>query len=80
MRAMQYNGYVDIQQESVLCVLQSKMGLRQKVIISQLRSNIKSLTLGFVLVATMIFPVVTKAEPPVLELPITARSAAPAGW
>jgi len=73
MRAMQYNGYVDIQQESVLCVLQSKMGLRQKVIISQLRSNIKSLTLGFVLVATMIFPVVTKAEPPVLELPIDCQ-------
>ena len=73
MRAMQYNRCVVIQQESVWCVLQSKIGLGLKVVISQLRSHLGLLTFGFVLAVTTVFPSVSKAEPPILELPIDCQ-------
>ncbi len=49
------------------------MGLVLKVVISQLRSNVKTLALSSVLAATMVFPSVSKADAPVLELPIDCQ-------
>lgn len=73
MRAMQYKGCAVIQQESVWCVLQSNIQLDFTSAISQLRSHFKVYTLGSVLAVAMVLPAVSKAEPPVLELPIDCQ-------
>lgn len=73
MRAMQYKVCTVIQQESVWCVLQSKIINDCGLFISQLRSLRRSSFAIAILSFTMPWPSIGLADTPTLELPIDCQ-------